>query len=300
MSIADLLTASVITNVGPKPRDDELDLFGLTHPGNVRKENQDHFLLGTVHQQVVIHGTSLPEPDKIPLRSQRRATIMLVADGVGGGIAGAEASRIAVGTISQYITSAVECYHARGRGAEKEFFEALKAAALQAHDAVRAESATRAETDPRAAVRSMATTATLGLAVWPWLYVLQLGDSRCYYYWDGKLSQVTRDQTIAQDLVDQGAMPVEALNTSPLSHVLASAIGAQKAMPVVSRLNIQNRGCIILLCSDGLTKHVTDDEIAQQCAGIRNCEQLCRVLLDMALERGGTDNITIVAGRAKP
>ena len=300
MTLADLLTASVITNIGPKPRDDELDLFGLTHPGKVRKENQDHFLLGTIHQQVVIHGTSLPDADQMPLRSQRLATIMLVADGVGGGIAGAEASRLAVKEIASYITSAVECYHARGRGAEKEFFEALKTAAMTAHDAVKTESAARAETDPRAGVRSMATTATLGLAVWPWLYVLQLGDSRCYYYWDGHLKQVTRDQTIAQDLVDQGAMPASSLETSPLSHVLASAIGAQKAMPVVSRLNIQNRGCIILLCSDGLTKHVSDEEIAEQCAKMGNCEQLCRVLLDMALERGGSDNISIVAGRAKP
>ena len=300
MALADLLTtASIITSPAPKPRDEELDLFGLTHPGKVRKENQDHFLLGTVHQQVVIHGTSLPDADKMPLRSQRLATIMLVADGVGGGIAGAEASKIAVETISHYVTSAVNCYHDQGRGAEKEVFEALKAAALTAHDAVRAENATKAETDPRAAVRNMATTATLGLAVWPWLYVLQLGDSRCYYYWDSKLTQVTRDQTVAQDLVDQGAMPASSLDTSPLSHVLASAIGASKAAPVVSRLNIQNRGCIILLCSDGLTKHVTNEEIAEQCARIRNCEQLCRVLLDMALERGGSDNITIVAGRAR-
>ena len=53
----------------------------------------------------------------------------------------------------------------------------------------------------------MATTLTLGIVVWPWLYVVQLGDSRAYYYWDGKLTQVTRDQTVAQELVDQGVLP---------------------------------------------------------------------------------------------
>src|SRR3712207_8768952 len=63
----------------PRPRDDELDLFGVTHPGRVRAENQDHFLLCTVHPQVVIHGTSLPDPDGLALRGQRMATIMLVA-----------------------------------------------------------------------------------------------------------------------------------------------------------------------------------------------------------------------------
>ena len=62
MALAHLLTTTIPTAPGQKPRDDELDLFGLTHPGKVRRENQDHFLLCTVHHQVVIHGTSLPEP----------------------------------------------------------------------------------------------------------------------------------------------------------------------------------------------------------------------------------------------
>src|SRR5437773_467783 len=70
-----------------KPHDDELDLFGLTHPGHVRRENQDHFLLCTVHPEVVIHATSLPSPDRLPLRGERLATMMLVADGVGGAVA---------------------------------------------------------------------------------------------------------------------------------------------------------------------------------------------------------------------
>lgn len=80
MAPADLLTTAILAEPGQKPRDDELDLFGLTHPGKVRRENQDHFLLGTVHQQVVIHGTSLPEPDRLPLRGERLATILLVAE----------------------------------------------------------------------------------------------------------------------------------------------------------------------------------------------------------------------------
>src|SRR5262245_61899392 len=89
----------------PRPRDDELDLFGLTHPGRVRSENQDHFLLCTVHPQVVIHGTSLPQPDELPLRGQRLATIMLVADGVGGSAAGSRASRLATEAVTRYVSS---------------------------------------------------------------------------------------------------------------------------------------------------------------------------------------------------
>src|SRR6478752_7812605 len=88
-----------------RPRDDELDLFGLTHPGRVRTENQDHFMLCTVHPQVVVHGTSLPDADKLPLRGTRLATYMLVADGVGSGAGGGEASRLALETITQYVAS---------------------------------------------------------------------------------------------------------------------------------------------------------------------------------------------------
>lgn len=285
-------TTSVPTSADPRPTDEELDLFGLTHPGKVRSENQDQFLLCTVHPQVVIHGTSLPKPDALPLRGQRLATIMLVADGVGGGTAGGEASQLAVETITRYVASTLRCYHAAGTSGEEEFLTALRAAALEAHTAV--------QEAGRIDAKKRATTLTLGIFVWPWLYVLQVGDSRCYYYWDGELRQVTQDQTMAQDLVARGALPPERVATSPFSHVLISAIGAAEATPVVSRIDIRQRGCVLLFCSDGLTKHVSDAEIAQQLGKMESAEQVCRALLTLALERGGSDNITVVAGRAPP
>jgi protein phosphatase len=104
---------------------------------------------------------------------------------------------------------------------------------------------------------------------------------------------------VAQDLVDQGILKAEQAQASPLGSVLASAIGGGAAMPEVSRLDIHERGCVLLLCSDGLTKHVTDAEIAERASGMSSAEQLCRSLLALALERGGTDNVTILAGRAR-
>ena len=147
--------------------------------------------------------------------------------------------------------------------------------------------------------RAMATTLTLAIVVWPWAYVVQVGDSRCYHYWDGALQQVTRDQTVAQDLVDSGVLKPERAATSPFSRVLASSIGGDEASPVLTRLDIRQRGCVLLLCSDGLTTHVSDAEIAAQARTMESSEQLCRSLLDLALERGGTDNITVVVGRAR-
>ena len=187
MRLAELFKTPITPELDTKPSDREIDSFGLTHPGKVRKENQDHFLLATVHPQVVIHGTSLPFPEELPLRGQRLASLMLVADGVGGASAGADASRLAAETITKYVSSSLRCYHTVGPAKDTEFLNALRAAALEAHEAVRADGA------GRLGGQTTATTLTLGIVVWPWLYVLQVGDSRCYCYLDGQMRQISRD-----------------------------------------------------------------------------------------------------------
>jgi serine/threonine protein phosphatase PrpC len=274
-----------------RPLDEERDLFGVTHPGRVRTENQDHFLICTVYPQVEVDATSLPESELTELRGQRLATIGMVADGVGGSDGGSDAARLATATVIRYVASTLRSYHAAGTSQEDSLMKSLTDAAMQAHDAVRAEGATRADPKP------MATTMTLVIGVWPWCYVVQVGDSRCYNF-DGKsLKQITRDQTIAQQLVDVGALPKDRLESSPYKHVLASAIGGEEALPAVTRFDLRRSGTV-LMCSDGLTRHVTDDEIEAQVRMMTSSAQLCHTLLDMALERGGHDNITIVAARA--
>jgi serine/threonine protein phosphatase PrpC len=274
-----------------RPNDAEVHMFGITHPGKVRSVNQDHFLIATVHPEVVIHGSSLPRESELPLRGSRLGTLLLVADGVGGSDDGGTAARLATESVTRYVASTLRCYHAAARGEHDEFFAALKDAALEAHDAVRAEAAARpSETH-------LATTLTMGVGVWPWLYVVQVGDSRAYVYSRGKLNRVTRDQTFAQDLIE-GGMKEKDLERSPLRHVLSSAIGGESAVPQVTRADISERGCVVLFCTDGLTKHLTDDEIAQHCHSMKSAESLCRDLLQLALDRGGTDNTTVVVATA--
>lgn len=295
MASPDMRTASIPSIPilpGMKPRDDELDLFGLTHVGKVRKTNQDHFMLCTVHPQVQVHGTSLPSEDSLPLRGERLATIMLVADGVGSTAGGGEASQLAVETITRYVSSSLHVYHASGAAHGVKFEEALRVAAIEAHTAVRTEAATRGEPG------RMATTMTLAIITWPKVYVVQVGDSRCYHYLNGALKQVTRDQTMAQALVDEGALPRDSLETSPLKNVLVSAIGGENAEPVVSHIDIRNRNGVLLLCSDGLTKHVSDTELAEALESMQSADQLCHDLLDLVLSRGASDNVTIIVGRA--
>ncbi len=284
---------SSVALAGPdrRPRDNEIDLFGITHPGHVRPNNQDHFLLAMVHPQIDVMGTSLPPNCPLPLRGSRLGTVLLVADGVGGAVDGAEASRLATQAVAEYVASSFRCYHAAGAGQVDEFLTSLQDAALQAHDKVCAEAIANGH-------GRMATTLTLGIGVWPWLYVVQVGDSRAYIHTRGALRQITRDQTLAQDLVDAGAIPAAEQATSPLSNILVSAIGSEEATPVVSRVDISERGCVLIFCSDGLTKHVTDDEIAAHCGAMRSAEQMSRDLLQLALDRGGTDNVTIIVARA--
>jgi protein phosphatase len=143
----------------------------------------------------------------------------------------------------------------------------------------------------------MATTLTLMISTWPHAYVVQVGDSRCYYWHDEGLQCMTHDQTVAQDLVDAGVLPAEQAAESPLSNVLSSALGASEARPVVTSLTVK-RGCAMVLCTDGLTKHVSDEEIAAQLRTATSSEQVGRALVQLALEHGGTDNVTIVVGRA--
>jgi serine/threonine protein phosphatase PrpC len=292
MKIAEMRALAQPGVMPNRPLDEELDMFGVTHQGRVRPDNQDHFLMCTVHPQVVIHGASLPNVSALPMRGTRLATLLVVADGVGGAASGSDAARLATESVMSYVATTLRCYHSAGARSDAEFLGALREAAAQAHESVLAEAASRPEQ------KRMATTLTVSITVWPWMYFVQVGDSRGYIHQGGKLRQVTRDQTLGQQLVDQGAMAVEQLRRSPLKNVLASAIGSDEAVPEVTRVDISDRNSIVLLCSDGLTKHVGDEEIADRLGKMRSSEQVGRELLDLALARGGSDNVTLVVVRA--
>jgi len=273
-----------------KPLDDELDAYGLTHPGKVRQENQDHFLVGSLRGRLNVRMSSLPIDDRLPIEEERVASFMMVADGVGGGRKGEEASRVALEEIAQYISTSARCYF-RSDEDEGDFVQALERAARNIHASLRE----RGAEDP--ATMGMATTLTMFIGVWPWSYLLQVGDSRYYRFANGVLTQISQDQTVAQALVDQGILTPALSAMSPLSNVLASSIGGPQTAPVVTRIPNSWEN-IHLLCSDGLTKHVSDERIADRLGNMRSAKQACEQLLQDALDAGGTDNITIIVGRA--
>ncbi len=282
---------AVVASAATRPRDEEIDVFGLTHKGNVRKGNEDHFLIATLHKAMRVRSTSLPNPELLEMPGQRLATLIMVADGVGGANAGEEAARAALETIAEYVTETMQCYYRIDPADDAAFADGLQSIALACHAAV----VTRASAQPT--LRGMATTLTLGLAVWPRLFLLQVGDSRAYQLRDGKLVRLTRDQTVAQELVDTGVLKQTDLSRSPLSHVLSSAIGAE-TKPVVTSVPLSRTGTVVL-CTDGLTKHVPDSKIEERLRSIRSSESVCRTLVDDALSAGGSDNITVICGRLR-
>jgi protein phosphatase len=285
--------AAPLPAIDRKPRDEEIDVYGLTHAGKVRTENQDHFLISSLRKQMVIRLTSLPETDNLMAEPERLAFVAMVADGVGGGAKGGEASRIALEAVTQYVSSSMRCFYSAGSADDRELSRTLQEGALQCH----MELVRRGEENPE--YRGMATTLTLYLGIWPRAYLLQVGDSRAYLLRRGELIQITRDQTMAQELVDLGVLSRADASDSPLAHTLSSSLGGRQTAPVVTRFDMA-WGTIVLLCSDGLTKHVSDDRLRERLRSMTSAKQVCEDLLQDALEGGGSDNITVIVGRPLP
>jgi protein phosphatase len=292
-SSSSIATSGLGRAAGPKPADSELDVFGLTHPGKVRRENQDHFLICQLRRQIHVHSTSLPDPQGLPLESERLAMLAMVADGVGGGPAGEVASRLTVEAVTRYVGESIECYYRADPADDEAFARALIDAALRSHADLRSRGGAESERS------RMATTLTLFLGVWPRAYLVQVGDSRYYLLRDDRLIQITRDQTVAEELVTRGVLSRPEAARMPWANVLSSAIGGSDATPVVTRID-QDRSLVHLICSDGLTKHVSDGRIAERLRSMASARQACEALLEDALEGGGTDNVTVIVGRALP
>lgn len=273
-----------------RPQFSDVEGWAATHVGNVRPDNQDHFFLGSLARGAVVTRTSLGEEVSGLWRAERLATLAVVADGVGSSGGGEQAARRAVeGLVSSVSASFFDA--ARKEPEDPDVFSRmLHSAALAVHESL------LEETERDDGGRRFATTATLFLGLWPHAYLLQVGDSRCYIFRDGELTQISRDQTLAQDLVDSGALTRTVAERSRWAHILSSAMGGEQAAPVVTRF-VRDWGTVLLMCSDGLTKHVSDERIRERLASMTSARQAVEQLMQDALDDGGTDNITLIVGR---
>ena len=264
-----------------------VDAHGLSHAGKVRAVNEDHFAIMTLQKAVQLRATNLQDSTLLDRLQKPQVHILVVADGVGGGVGGKIASGVAVKAVIEYLAEAVGCVQDFNVDRENAFLENLSQAVERGHSRLKEMFQTQG---------GPATTLTMVTLVWPRAYVIHLGDSRGYYLRRGALRQFTRDQTMGDYLVDIGAVTEQHAAKAGLYNVLASAVGGD-FVPNVGVVDLSD-GDELLLCTDGLTKHVSDERIAE-ILGSGTAEAAVHSLIDAALDGGGTDNVTVVVAKAE-
>lgn len=265
-------------------------VYALTHPGLHRGENQDSFLVADLGVPTV-EGPWRVSTDRGDTTGARRFAVgrgllAVVADGMGGAAAGALASRLAVAEI--YGAMATR-WAAEPEPTPGVFARALRDAVTAANAALHRH-ATR---EP--ACEGMGTTATVAGVLDGCLFLAQVGDSRAYLVRGGVATQLTRDQSLVQKLVDAGTLTPDQAERSGLGSVLLQALGPEARVEVDLTRQPLRRGDVLVLCSDGLSRTVPPAGIGAAVAGAADPAALCAALVDAALAAGAPDNVTVVA-----
>jgi protein phosphatase len=292
-------TAELPVQREPEPRQPagasslvEVDLAALSHPGKVRRNNEDHFMAARFDRSMRTLLTNLPEAE-VPRAYAETAYGMLVADGVGGAAGGEVASRTAIHALVDLVIETPDWIMQLDEPLAREVLQRME----RRFQRVREVLIERATADP--SLRGMATTMTVACSLGPELLTAHVGDSRAYVFRrGGRVERLTRDQTMAQSLADAGAISQEEVAKHPSRHVLTSALATRGTFVQVElkRSRLED-GDQLLLCSDGLTEMIADEAIARVLAAPGPSAEACQRLVDLALEAGGKDNVTVVLAR---
>jgi protein phosphatase len=264
----------------PSPPDISIEVFGKTDVGLVREHNEDNFLIADV-----TGGVRTAEPrTPFSFKLGEKGAALLVCDGMGGAAAGEVASQMAVDSIYEALASS----EPQQRDA---FARLLRRAVQQANERIFIQSR------DNQSERGMGTTCSVAALVDDTLVIAQIGDSRCYILRDGKLAQVTKDQSLAWQLIEAGAMTADEAKAFEHANIILQALGVQERVEVVLSQVQLRKGDVTLLCSDGLHGPVGDDEILSVLIAESNLQNAGEALIQKALDRDGPDNITVVLGR---
>jgi serine/threonine protein phosphatase PrpC len=270
---------------GPRVRS-----FGLTDRGKVRPTNEDHFLIAELARTLWVHQTSLPQHDT--QHGRNRGHVLLVADGVGGNLAGEVASALSVASIEAFVLHLLKRFSNLEATDEQMVLKDFQAALRQADARLAEEAAHHPE------FAGMGTTLTMAFASGWTLFVVHAGDSRCYLFHEGKLRQLTEDHTVAAEMARHGIIRHEDVRRHQWRHVVTNVLGGNtgEVQVEVHRVDLE-AGDAVLLCSDGLTDMVDDDRIAAVLAAEGEPRVACERLVALANEAGGRDNVTAVVAR---
>lgn len=248
----------------------------LTDRGLLRSKNEDSFSVADLAT-----GTMQLESDFMPQRIGERGALLVVADGMGGAAAGKLASEMAVIALRESLIGDKANHYASIRLANATEF---------ANHCIYE----FAKENPE--VKGMGTTLTAALVQGHSVCISQVGDSRAYLIRDEKICQLTKDQTLVQQMIDAEQIALEEIANYP-RHIILQAVGiAPTVNYALFTVELYHNDCL-LLCSDGLSNKVSAEEIRKAVKDSANLPDACTLLVDLANARGGEDNITVIIAR---
>lgn len=266
------MSATPAVPAGPAPTPFYLSVAGQTDCGRVRDKNEDTFVVADL-----TGGTLLDKAPHARFDVGERGVLLAVSDGMGGAQAGEVASALVVETLTLAMANAPS-----DTPRDALMNDAVQKAHRAVWDTARRES------------KKMGATLTAVFVHAGQAYIAEVGDSRAYLIRAGKMCQLTHDQSMVQVLVDSGIIKAGEAEHSPIRNVILQAMGNQPNIKVaLAKLELRDRDCLVL-CSDGLTGMLSDDEIRDVVLAAGRPEVAAKQLIDLANERGGKDNITVV------
>jgi len=270
----------------------QMDCFGQTDIGRARPTNEDQFLVADLRKSMDVYQTSLGHDDRTKLFGRSEGKLLVVADGLGGHAAGDRASTVAIDRLTMYMLSSMPWLFRLDPAMEDDFLSDLEAALRHCQDRIQAE----AEFMPEK--YGMGTTLTMAYVLWPRLFVVHVGASRCYLLRESRLEQITADHTFAQGFAEQGNVDPKLADQPRWSHTLWNVVGgmSDQLKPEAYKAELEVDDAL-LLCTDGLTQVVRDEEIVGLLKEEPSAEQSCHRLVEAANTAGGPDNVSVIVAR---
>ena len=272
-----------------------VEIHATSHIGRVRKGNEDNYLLLNLAEAKTWTGSQ--EPDEFVIESQKfevdeRGVVLAVSDGMGGALAGEVASKMAVETVSECFLNEDPEKTVTPEDSNDSLVAQLYGATVSANHLIHYQG----RTDPQ--YQGMGATFTAVGISRASVDLVQVGDSRAYLLRNGKVTQITKDQSLVQQLIDSGQIQPEEAESHALKNVILQALGAQNEIyPVASRLD-SRRDDVLLICSDGLSNKINAADMQEiLIENFEKLEQACVDLVKRANERGGEDNITVILAK---
>ncbi len=272
-----------------------VEIHATSHIGRVRRGNEDNYLILNITRSKAWTGAQADGEFVIETQNfevDDNGVVLAVSDGMGGALAGEVASKMAVESVCEKILHEDVDETLTPEGYEHHLVAKLYNATLYANYLIHQQG----RTDPQ--FQGMGATFT-GMGVTPnAVDIIQVGDSRAYLVRNGKIYQVTKDQSLVQQLIDAQQISAEEAETHTLKNVILQALGAQNEIYPVSARLVPSKNDVVLLCSDGLSNKVTAASMQRiVTANLEQLEVACAELVTEANENGGEDNITVVLAK---